>query len=76
MLHWSMSGIDALQLLWTMLYPMNCDMDVNLELGLICSLSDYVLCTFLHSLPYLDASALCGTLFIFILTQFIVGVPQ
>ena len=28
-LHWSMCGIDALQLLWTMLHPMNCGMDAN-----------------------------------------------
>ena len=28
-LHWSMSGIDALQLLWTMLHPTNCGMDAN-----------------------------------------------
>ena len=28
-LHWSMSGIDVLQLLWTMLHPMNYGMDAN-----------------------------------------------
>ena len=33
-----------------------------------CSLSDCALCAFLDTLPYLDASALCGTLCMFILT--------
>ena len=38
-LHWSMSGIDALQLLWTMLHPTNCGMDAS-QMSPICESGD------------------------------------